>query len=48
MTRCPFSLSRLVKVTADGQVVYKAEKGDCRPFPNPDDVGWARGAKRNC
>ena len=22
MTRCPFSLSRLVKVTANGQVVY--------------------------
>lgn len=26
MTRCPFSLSRLVKVTRTGQVVYKAEK----------------------
>ena len=26
MTRCPFSLSRLVKVTETGQVVYKAEK----------------------
>ncbi|MFV2065784.1 MAG: transposase [Pirellulales bacterium] len=25
-TRCPFSLSRLVKVTETGQVVYKAEK----------------------
>jgi hypothetical protein len=25
MTRCPFSLSRLVKVTRTGQVVYKAE-----------------------
>ena len=24
MTRCPFSLSRLVTVTASGQVVYKA------------------------
>jgi hypothetical protein len=24
MTRCPFSLSRLVKVTKTGQVVYKA------------------------
>jgi len=26
MTRCPFSLSRLVQVTATGQVIYKAEK----------------------
>ena len=25
MTRCPFSLSRLVKVTETGEVVYKAE-----------------------
>ena len=27
MTRCPFSLSRLVKVSETGQVVYKAESG---------------------
>jgi hypothetical protein len=33
MTRCPFSLSRLVKVTRSGQVVYKAEKDACRAFP---------------
>jgi len=26
MIRCPFSLSRLVKVTKTGQVVYKAER----------------------
>ena len=32
MTRCPFSLSRLVKVTETGQVVYKAEKQTCRTF----------------
>jgi hypothetical protein len=30
ITRCPFSLSRLVKVTDTGQVVYKAEKQSCR------------------
>jgi len=34
MTRCPFSLSRLVKVTETGQVVYKAEKQACRAFPH--------------
>ena len=30
MTRCPFSLSRLVKISKSGQVVYKAEKQACR------------------
>ncbi|NLX99208.1 MAG: hypothetical protein GXY83_23980 [Rhodopirellula sp.] len=43
----PFSLSRLVEVTSSGQVVYKAEKDACRPFPNPEDAGLARGPKRN-
>ncbi len=38
MTRCPFSLSRLVKLTASGQVVYKAEKDACRAFPDPPTV----------
>ena len=33
MTRCPFSLSRLGKVTNTGQVVYKADKQSCRAFP---------------
>jgi hypothetical protein len=32
ITRCPFSLSRLVKVTDTGQIVYKAEKHACRAF----------------
>jgi hypothetical protein len=35
MTRCPFSLSRLVKVTQAGQVIYKAEQDACRAFPDP-------------
>ena len=47
MTRCPFSLSRLVKVTATGQVVYKAEKDACRAFPNPRGNDLAAGPKRN-
>jgi len=32
MTRCPFSLSRLVQVTATGQVIYKAKKGCGRSY----------------
>ena len=33
MTRCPFSLPRLVKVSGTGQVIYKAEKASCRSEP---------------
>jgi hypothetical protein len=47
MTRCPFSLSRLVRVSATGQVIYKAEKGACRAFPDPHDDELARGPNRN-
>ena len=47
MTRCPFSLSRLIKVTESGQVVYKAEKDACRAFPNPQRNDLATGPKRN-
>ncbi len=47
MTRCPFSLSRLVKVSDTGQVIYKAEKASCRSFPDPAGDGLQAGAKRN-
>jgi len=43
MTRCPFSLARLVKVTESGQVVYKAEKQACRAFPDPNGDGMQSG-----
>jgi hypothetical protein len=43
MTRCPFSLSRLVKVTQTGQVIYKAEKDVCRAFPDPQGNDLAPG-----
>ena len=32
-TWCPFSLSRLVKVTGTGQVVHKPDKPSYRAFP---------------
>ncbi len=47
MVRCPFSLSRLVKVTDTGQVVYKAEKDACQVFPDPQADNLEAGAKRN-
>ena len=47
MVRCPFSLSRLVKVTDTGQVVYKAKKDACSAFPDPKDDNLEAGVKRN-
>ena len=35
MTRCAFSLSRLLKVTEAGEVIYKAEKDAWRALPEP-------------
>jgi len=47
MTRCPFSLSRLVKVSDTGQIVYQAEKQACRAFPDPTGHGTQAGVRRN-
>ncbi len=47
MTRCPFSLSRLVKISESGQVVYKAEKQACRAFPDQNEDGMQSGSKQN-
>ena len=47
MTRCPFSLSRLVKVSDTGQIVYQAEKQACRAFPAPKGDGTQAGVPRN-
>ncbi len=47
VVRCPFSLSRLVKVTDTGQVVYKAEKDTCRAFPDPQSDNLEEGVNRN-
>ena len=47
MTRCPFSLSRLVKVSGSGQIVYQAEKQACRAFPDPQGDGTQAGVPRN-
>jgi hypothetical protein len=47
MTRCPFSLSRLVKVSDTGQIVYQAEKQACRAFSDPKGDGMRAGVPRN-
>ncbi len=47
MARCPFSLSRLVRITAEGQVVYKADKERCQAYPEPVSEDLYAGVARN-
>jgi len=47
MVRCPFSLDRILSVSDDGKVVYRAEKADCQPFPVLGDEKLLRGISRN-
>jgi len=47
MARCPFSLARIAKVTDSGQVIYRAEKPECRPFPEPASRDLFGGVSRN-
>jgi ribosomal protein S27E len=45
--RCPFSLARVVRMTKDGSVIYRAEKDHCRRFPGPASRDLRGGPKRN-
>jgi hypothetical protein len=47
MLRCPFSLQRLIRVTPQGQVLYRAEKPDCQRFPEPASRDLFGGVSRN-
>lgn len=47
MVRCPISLDRIVSVGDDGQVVYRAEKPTCQPFPILGNPKLFRGISRN-
>jgi hypothetical protein len=47
ISRCPFSLERIIKLTDTDQVVYKAEHKNCRRFPNPSDATLKAGTSRN-
>ena len=35
MARSPFSLSRLLRITPDGKVLYKSDKDHCQRYPKP-------------
>ena len=37
ISRCPFSLARMVTLNAEGKIVYRASKGKCFPFPHTGD-----------
>jgi hypothetical protein len=47
ISRCPFSLARMIKVTDQGQVIYRAGKSDCVRFPQPGDDRLREGTARN-
>ena len=45
--RCPFSLARVVRLTDDGSVIYRAEQDHCSRFPGPASADLRGGPKRN-
>ena len=47
ISRCPFSLERIIKLTDTDHVVYKAEHKNCRRFPDPNDATLKAGTSRN-
>ena len=47
ISRCPFSLERIIKLTDTDHVIYKAEHKNCRRFPEPKDDTLKAGVSRN-
>jgi hypothetical protein len=47
MLRCPFSLERMIRVTAEGRVDYVAEKNAPQRFPHPARPDLLGGVARN-
>ncbi|MCP4589457.1 MAG: transposase, partial [bacterium] len=47
MLRCPFSLARVVRLTDNGSVVYRAEGDHCCRFPGAASADLRSGPKRN-
>jgi hypothetical protein len=45
--RCPFSLARVVRLTDDGSLIYRAEQDHCRRFPGPASADLRGGPRRN-
>lgn len=47
ITRCPFSLARMVTKTKEGKIVYRASHANCIPFPLSGDATLMSGIPRN-
>jgi hypothetical protein len=48
ISRCPFSLARMVFSDPDGNIVYRSNKGKCIPFPvTAEDGNMKKGIPRN-
>jgi len=47
ISRCPFSLARMVSQTDDGKILYRASHPNCIPFPLSGDKTLMKGVPRN-
>jgi len=47
ISRCPFSLARMITVTRDGKILYRASKAKCLPFPITGNEDLLAGMRRN-
>jgi hypothetical protein len=47
IARCPFSLTRMVSLTKDGKILYRAAHPNCIPFPLSGDATLMAGIPRN-
>jgi hypothetical protein len=47
VARCPFSLARMVSLTKDGKILYRASHANCIPFPLSGDKTLMSGIPRN-
>jgi hypothetical protein len=47
IARCPFSLARIISVTNDGKILYRASAPSCIPFPKTGDNELVAGNPRN-
>jgi len=47
MVRCPFSISRVLRLTDEGKVIYRADKRGPQRFPDPGRADLAAGTSRN-
>ena len=43
----PFSIARMVSLTDDGKILYRASKPVCIPFPKTGDLEYNCGIPRN-